>query len=72
MNAIITIMKTRIALKSLNDLSLEILKPETDKPVPATPEPNSTVSQERDRVLVPLRQREHADSTGYRHWGINE
>ena len=67
-----TIMKTRIVLRSLDELSPKLVAPETATPVPALPQSNVAGLQQQQLVPLRVRQREHSRSENHRHWGINE
>jgi hypothetical protein len=62
-------MKGKTVLKSLDDLSPELVEPEPDRPTQTNPKPSVQQLQE---IQLPIRAPEHSAFEGYRHWGLNE
>jgi hypothetical protein len=65
-------MKQKTVLKSLDDLSPEVVEQEPDKSAPGRPESIPAGLRERRHVPLPVRESKHFYSTAYRHWGLNE
>ena len=65
-------MKPRTVLKSLDELSHEVVEPEPDEAAPAHLELIPAGLREPLHVRLPVREPEHSYSAGYRHWGLNE
>ena len=65
-------MKEKTVLKSLDDLSHEVVELEPDKPAPDYLESIPVSLHELRHVPLPIRKSEHSDLTGYLHWGLNE
>jgi hypothetical protein len=61
-------MKTETVLKSLGDLSPELVEPEADQPASWIPAGQS----ELRHIPSPVWEAEHFYPAGYQHWGINE
>ncbi len=65
-------MKGNTVLKSLDDVSHEVVEPEPDRPAPDYLESISAGLREPRHVPLPICVSEHSDSAAYRYWGINE
>lgn len=65
-------MKQNQVLKSLDELSSELLVPEAPKTAETTPGQSELVTSETKQTLQPLRLLTGADARAYRGWGINE
>ena len=65
-------MKGNTVLKSLDDVSHEVVEPEPDRPAPDYLESISAGLHEPRHVPLPVRESEHSEFPGYRYWGINE
>jgi hypothetical protein len=65
-------MKGKTVLKSLDDLSHEVVEPEPDRPAPDYLESIPASLQELRHVPLPVREFEYFEAPGYQHWGINE
>ena len=66
------VMKGNTVLKSLDDVSHEVVEPEPDRPAPDYLESISAGLREPRHVPLPICVSEHSDSAAYRYWGINE
>jgi hypothetical protein len=62
----------KTVLKTLDDLSHEVVEPEPDKSGPAHLESIPASLQEARHVPLPVWESEFSKSQVYRHWGINE
>jgi len=65
-------MKRKTVLKSLDDLSPEVVEPEPGRPAPASPKPTPASVQEPPETQLPILAPEHSGFAGYPHWGLNE
>ena len=67
-------MKQNKILKSLNELSPELLAPEVAPTAGSTPGTSELVTAETKSTqsLQPVRSLANADIQAYREWGINE
>jgi hypothetical protein len=65
-------MKTRPVLKSLADLSPEVLEPEPERPAQGNPEPSPADAKMQRENQLHITVPEHSGFVGYRHWGLNE
>jgi hypothetical protein len=65
-------MKRTGALKSLDDLSPEVIEPEPDRSAPDYLESTPATLQEPRHVPMPVRELERFASAAYLHWGLNE
>jgi hypothetical protein len=65
-------MKEKTVLKSLDDLSHEVLEPEADRSAPDYLEWIPESLEEPRHVALPVPEPEHYYSAGYPHWGLNE
>jgi hypothetical protein len=65
-------MKSKTVLKSLDDLSPEVIKLEPDKTAPAHLDSTPARLWGPRHVPLPVREWKHSDPVGYQHWGLNE
>jgi hypothetical protein len=65
-------MKPNIVLKSLDDISPEVVEPEPDRPAPDYLEWIPANLKEPRYIPLPDRESEHSGFAGYAHWGLNE
>jgi hypothetical protein len=65
-------MKTRPVLKSLADLSPEVLEPEPERPAQGNPEPSPAEAKTQRENQLHFTVPEHSGFVRYRHWGLNE
>ena len=65
-------MKTKPVLKSLADLSPEVLLPELDRPAQGKPEPTPTDAETQRETELHIAVPEDLRFGGYQHWGLNE
>ncbi len=65
-------MKRKKVLKSLADLSPEVVEPEPARPVQRNPEPGPADAKEQRENQLHIRASECSDFAGYPHWGLND
>jgi hypothetical protein len=65
-------MKAITVLKSLDDLSPEVIGVEVATPAPASPKPNRVAEHQPQETQSPIPVPEYSGFAGYRHWGLNE
>ena len=65
-------MKPTIALKSLNDLSLDLADLELDQPAQTLAESIPAGLREPQRVTLYVQEANYTCFETYHHWGINE
>jgi len=65
-------MKGKTILHSFDSLSPDVVKPDPDLPAQVYSESLPARLREPGRGPLPSQEMEDADSTSYRHWGINE
>ena len=65
-------MKPARVLKSLADLSPEVVGAEAARPAEASPKPSRAGEPQPRETRLPVRAPDHCDFTGYQHWGLNE
>jgi len=65
-------MKHENTVKSLADLSAEMVEMETAKPVQASAKPTPSGDQQPQETQSPIPVPECFGFAGYRHWGLND
>jgi len=65
-------MKPKTVLKSLAELSSEVVEMGSTKPAQARPKPSPAGVQQLQETGLPFRVPDYSDLAGYSHWGLNE
>ena len=65
-------MKRKEVLKSLADLSTEVVEAEAARPAQASPKPSPAGAEQPREPQSPIREPENSGFPGYEHWGLNE
>jgi len=65
-------MKRKTVLKSLDDLSPEVVEPKPDRRAQASLKPTPASVQGQVETQLPIPVPEHSGFAGYPHWGLNE